>query len=87
MPRYRVLETSYINDRIYNQGEEVEYDGRVSDNLEPIDKAAKKMAALGTPEVNLDLGNARANLQSTAPPMPAPKPAPKADEPDDEDEI
>lgn len=42
MPRYRVLETSYIGERIVEAGAEVEYDGRPGKNLEPIDKAAEK---------------------------------------------
>lgn len=36
MPKYRVLEMSFINDRIVQAGEEIEYAGDPSDNLEPL---------------------------------------------------
>ena len=39
MPRYRVTERSYINDRIVEAGEEVDFDGIPSYNLELVDKA------------------------------------------------
>jgi hypothetical protein len=45
MPRYKVLEKSYINNRIVEAGEEVDYDGLPSGNLEPLDKAGQKAAA------------------------------------------
>lgn len=45
MARYRVLEKSYINDRLVETGEEVEYEGLPGHNLEPLDKAAKAAAA------------------------------------------
>lgn len=45
MARYRVLERSYINDRLVEAGEEVEFDGLPAHNLEPLDKAAKAAAA------------------------------------------
>lgn len=38
MPRYRVKEKSFINNTIVEAGEEIEYDGEASDNLEPLDK-------------------------------------------------
>lgn len=43
MPKYRVLQKSFIGNRIVEEGEEVDYDGEPSDNLVPIDKAAKKV--------------------------------------------
>lgn len=45
MPRYKVLEKSYINNRIVEVGEEVEYDGLPAGNLEPLDKSGAKAAA------------------------------------------
>lgn len=42
MPRYRVLATSYIGDRLCEPGQEVDYDGLPGSNLEPLDKAAEK---------------------------------------------
>lgn len=45
MPRYKILEKSYFNDRIYEEGEEVEFDHAPGFNLEPIDAAAKKRKA------------------------------------------
>lgn len=44
MAIYKVLERSYINDKIVEVGDEVEYDGLPSSNLEPIDASAKKAA-------------------------------------------
>lgn len=41
MPRYKVLEKSLANNQIYEAGEEVEYDGEVSGNLEPLDDAGR----------------------------------------------
>jgi hypothetical protein len=43
--RYRVLERSYISDRLVDAGEEVEYEGVPAHNLEPLDKAAKAARA------------------------------------------
>jgi hypothetical protein len=37
MPTYRVLEKSFINDAIREEGEIVEYNGRPSGNLELVD--------------------------------------------------
>lgn len=38
--RYKVLATSYIHKRIYQEGEEVEYEGKPGSALEPINDAA-----------------------------------------------
>lgn len=43
MPKYKVLQKSFIGNRLVEEGETVDYDGEPSDNLEPIDKAAKKV--------------------------------------------
>jgi hypothetical protein len=37
MPTYRVLEKSFINDAIREEGEIVEYDGKPGSNLELVD--------------------------------------------------
>lgn len=38
--RYKVLATSYIHKRIYQEGEEVEYEGKPGSALDPINDAA-----------------------------------------------
>ena len=38
MPQYRVLQKSYVGNRIVEEGEVVEYDGEASDNLELIEQ-------------------------------------------------
>ena len=49
MPRFEVLEKSFIGTRIYEVGEHVEFDGLPGANLKPLDKlgeaAAEKAAA------------------------------------------
>jgi len=49
MPRYRVLERSFINNSTLEPGAVVEYDGEVSDNLELIKelKASRGKPAKG----------------------------------------
>jgi len=44
MARYKVLERSCIDGIIFEEGEECDYDGLPSANLEPIDADAKKAA-------------------------------------------
>lgn len=44
MATYKVLSRSFINDRIYEPGTEVEYDGVPGSNLMPVDNAAKEAA-------------------------------------------
>ena len=44
MPKYKVLQKSFIGNRLVEEGETIDYDGEPSDNLEPVDKAAKKAA-------------------------------------------
>lgn len=36
MPRYRVLEKSFIGNRLVQAGEEIDYEGEASSNLEPL---------------------------------------------------
>lgn len=43
--RYRVLELSFIGLRLVHKGEEIEYDGNPSDNLEPLNAAARAAKA------------------------------------------
>lgn len=45
MAQYRVLQKSFIDSRLVEAGETVEYDGEASDNLELIKKATKRTAA------------------------------------------
>lgn len=45
MPRYKVLEKSLLNNQIFEAGDEVEYDGEVSGNLEPLDAAGRAKRA------------------------------------------
>lgn len=44
MPRYRVLELSYIGDRLQEAESELDYDGLPGSNLLPLDAAARKAA-------------------------------------------
>lgn len=53
MPAYKVTALSYLNDRLVQEGETVEYDGLPGSNLEPLDdegraRKAKAYAARGT---------------------------------------
>jgi hypothetical protein len=41
MAQVRVLQKSYINNRIVEEGEIIEYDGELSGNLEPVKKGKK----------------------------------------------
>jgi hypothetical protein len=52
MPRYRVLEKSFIIDRIVEAGEEVEYGGWPGHNLEPLDAAAREKKREYDEEIN-----------------------------------
>jgi hypothetical protein len=44
MARYRVLETSYIGDRLYEAGAEIDFGDLPGSNLEPLDAQARKAA-------------------------------------------
>ena len=49
MPRYRVLEKSFIGNRLVHAGEEIDYEGEASSNLEPLDTPAEGPAEAGKP--------------------------------------
>ena len=42
MPKYKVIQKSYINNKIVEEGEIVEYDGEVFENLELVKKGKAK---------------------------------------------
>ena len=42
MAKYRVLQTSFINNSLVNEGDVVDYDGEAADNLELVSKASSK---------------------------------------------
>ena len=44
MPRYRLLDMSFIGDRLWQPEEEIDYDGLPGGNLLPLDAAARKAA-------------------------------------------
>ncbi|WKJ88761.1 hypothetical protein QZJ86_12085 [Methylomonas montana] len=52
--KYRVLETSYIHDRLVQPGDEVDWDekvhGTAGPNLEPVNPKKKRPAAVKTEE-------------------------------------
>lgn len=65
MPKYRVLEKSLIGNSIVEAGEEVDYDGLPSANLEPLDdegrakfEEAKQVAAANQARLIADTGAA-----------------------------
>lgn len=45
MARYKVLEKSYIGNRLEEAGAEVDYDTEPGENLEPLDEAAHEAVA------------------------------------------
>lgn len=45
MPRYKVLEKSFINDSIAEEGDIIEFNGKPSSNLELIEEAKGKAPA------------------------------------------
>lgn len=49
MPRYRVLEKSFIGNRLVHAGEEIDYEGEASSNLEPLDTPVGEPAEAGKP--------------------------------------
>jgi hypothetical protein len=49
MAKYEVLQVSYINDRIVQVGDTVDYEGEPGPNLRPMDKAATKAVAESLP--------------------------------------
>lgn len=42
MPRYRITQISYIDDKLVNANEEIDSDGVPGPHWEPLDEAAKK---------------------------------------------
>ena len=44
MPKYKVLERSYIGERLVEKDELVEYDGKPGNNLEPTDAEGRRAA-------------------------------------------
>jgi hypothetical protein len=52
MPKFRVLEKSFIDNSIAEEGKIVEYDGVPGKNLEPVDAAGEKLAEKASDGVN-----------------------------------
>lgn len=48
MPKYRVLETSFIGNRLVQPGDVVDYDGEVSGNLQKLTPKQAQAADAGT---------------------------------------
>lgn len=49
MPRYRVLEKSFIGNRLVQAGEEIDYEGEASSNLEPLGTPVGEPVEAGKP--------------------------------------
>lgn len=49
MAQYRVLQRSFIGNRLVDEGDVVDYEGEPSDNLECIDDAPSKKGKKPTP--------------------------------------
>lgn len=81
MPQYRVLQTSFIGNRLVQEGDVIDFDGEPSDNLEPMDKAAKKAAAAAnTPEAQAEaIARLKAAANAGNPDVPALTEADKQD--------
>lgn len=81
MPQYRVLQTSFIGNRLVQEGDVIDFDGEPSDNLEPMDKAAKKAAAAAnSPEAQAEaLARLSAAANAGNPDVPALTEADKQD--------
>lgn len=63
MPKYRVLEKSFIGVHLVEAGAEVEYDGLPGKNLEPLDDEAKAQAAKAQPVANAAMKDLIANMR------------------------
>ena len=50
MPRYQVLTLSFIDGKLYNEGDEVDFNGVPGSNLKPVDGAAQKAAKAVPPD-------------------------------------
>lgn len=44
MPKYEVLQVSFIDNRLVQVGDVIDFDGEPGPNLKPVDKAAQKAA-------------------------------------------
>lgn len=44
MPKFRVLETSFIGDKLVHPGDVVDFDGKYGSNLEPLEPIKKAKA-------------------------------------------
>ncbi|AIN19187.1 hypothetical protein CH54_1406 [Yersinia rochesterensis] len=77
VPIYRVLRRSYINLRILEEGEQVEYYGKPGSALEPINEAAK-LAKDGAQFAVLATGE-RIELPDPLPPVTIAMPVPVVD--------
>lgn len=53
MPRYLVLQRSFIDFRLVEPGAEIEYSGKPDSNLEPLDDDAKSAAAARVDELEV----------------------------------
>jgi hypothetical protein len=42
-PRYKLTEAAYIDDKLYQEGDTINYDGIPGYHMEPLDKAAEDM--------------------------------------------
>ncbi len=49
--KYKVLKESFIIDRLYQEGEIVEYNSSAGPNLEPLKKSSSKTPSKGPSEV------------------------------------
>lgn len=70
MAKYRVLEKSFINNSLVDEGTIVEFDGVPSANLEPLDTAA--VAAVESPEAAHANADSLARMQEAAKGVDAP---------------
>jgi hypothetical protein len=67
MPRYRVLEASFIGDRLWQPTEEIDYDGLPGSNLLPLDAAARKASKAAEAMVALQDETADPDGEEAAP--------------------
>jgi len=74
MAKYIVKTKSFINNTLLEEGDEVEYDGEPSGNLEPVDRAAKKAATVATSDAEA-LARLSAAANTGSPDAPAPVPS------------
>lgn len=75
MPKYLVLQKSFIDNKLHEEGDIVEYDGVPAGNLEAIDAPAKKAPKADTKK---DLARQQAAAAGANPNTGAPVDAPPA---------